>query len=153
MSDNDILSRAAEIGNQRGETILVELDRLAILLEQANKGPDGQVEFKVFTGTSVTVRTSALPASLGRIKRFPRDIHQRAELRVGHKNDTSSAPAIATIRPATRDVLFTSKTYAAVTAGTAANYDLSLVDKHVSSKNPRPLSDSRENAGAFLIET
>src|SRR5207248_92720 len=75
---------------------------------------------------------SAAPTfSSGRgIRRFPRKIEQRAQLRIGSKINVAAFPAVSPIGPAFGNKLLPSEGHSSVSAGSSVNRNSGAIDKH-----------------------
>jgi hypothetical protein len=78
----------------------------------------------------VTLRALAVTAAPGAVMRLAPKRLQVAQRVVAHQHDSATATAVAAVGPATRNVGFTAKAHASVSAGARLDVDSRAIVQH-----------------------
>src|ERR1700736_2166110 len=113
---------------------MVEIVELFAGVRVKNDRPDRHLELDRFPVVPGPVAAFAMPAALCLVFGIEAEMKERVDVFAGYDEHVAAAAAIATARPATRNVLLPAEGQAAVAAVTRFDIDFDFVDEHQDGK-------------------
>jgi hypothetical protein len=117
----------ASTSNDRGLAIVREVRHSAMLISY--DGAKGNVDHEILAAFAVLPCSTTAFTTIGLEARLMCERRQRIETTITAKQHVAASPAIAPVRTATGNVLFTAEANDAVSAVASFDHDLSAVDQ------------------------